>query len=606
MRLPSVEDAFSGARATFVRFPLALASGLLACVVAILMIDGPEKDWMPRLIATAVMGLALFTAVGTGAERRRLAAGRRWLANLVIAAGLTAVYLVSLGWTEQLAALRFIQLLVLAHLCVAVAPYAASETPNGFWHYNRFLLLRFLTAFFFAGVLFAGLSVALAALDKLFGVDVPNEAYGYLWSVLAFVFHPWFFLAGVPDDYEELDALEDYPRVLKVFSQFVLIPLVTVYLVILTAYLGKVLITRTWPSGWIGYLVSSVSAAGVLALLLVHPIRRRADSPWVATFSRWWFVVLLPSLVMLLLAVAKRIGQYGVTEERYFLVALTLWMLGISLYYGFTGSANIKRIPETLLLVAVLTAFGPWGAYAVSVRSQTARLSRIMAEHGMGRPGTVTPPRTPVPLADRIQISAVIRYLGRIHGPQTLARALGVPPDTAEAWAGRSNLDEPLVQSAMRWMGVEYTGRRARLEGDQQFWANLASARSTDVADFELIRSVTFPILGWIGTAGDSIELVVDTASSRIAVQHAGAPIMTLDVSGAVGEVLIEDSLATGRNLMLSRPILVEGAAGGYRVRLVLESVYGRLAGKTLKVGSANGFLLAAGFKDRRAAGPSP
>ena len=597
MRLPSIAEALSGAGATFRRFPLSLLSGLLACGVTIQIFDGPSKDWMPRLLATAVMGLALFTAVGTGAERRRLAASRRWLVDLLVAAGLVAVYLMSLGWPEQLATLRFIQLLVLAHLCVAVAPYVASEGASGFWQYNRFLLLRFITAYFFAGVLFAGLSVALAALDKLFGVKVESEWYGYLWSVLAFVFHPWFFLAGVPDDFEELDARDDYPRVLKVFSQFVLIPLVTVYLIILTAYLGKVLVTRTWPSGWIGYLVSSVSAAGVLALLLVHPIRNRADSRWVGTFSRWWFVVLLPSLVMLLLAVAKRIGQYGVTEERYFLLALTLWMLGISLYYGLTGSANIKRIPETLLLVVVLTAVGPWGAYAVSVRSQTGRLSKILADHGMGRPGAITPARAPVPLEDRIQISAVIRYLGRIHGPRTLARTLGVPPDTAEAWASRPNFDEPLVQSAMRWMGVEYVDRRARPEGDQQFWANLAAPRSTEVAEFDLIRGVRFPTLGSIGTAEDSLDFVVDTASSRVTVQHAGVPIMTLDVAAAVSDVLTRDSLATGRSLQLSRPILVEGAGAGFRVRLVLESVYGQLAGETLKVRSGNGFLLVAGVR---------
>jgi len=598
MRLPSVAEALSGAGATFRRFPLSLLSGLLACWVAIQIFDGPSKDWMPRLLATAVMGLALFTAVGTGAERRRLAASRRWLIDLLVAAGLAAVYLASLGWTEELATLRFVQLLVLAHLCVAVAPYVAREGgASGFWQYNRFLLLRFITAYFFAGVLFAGLSVALAALDKLFGVKVESEWYGYLWSVLAFVFHPWFFLAGVPNDFEELDARDDYPRVLKVFSQFVLIPLVTVYLIILTAYLGKVLVTRTWPSGWIGYLVSSVSAAGVLALLLVHPIRNRTDSRWVGTFSRWWFVVLLPSLVMLLLAVAKRIGQYGVTEERYFLLALTLWMLGISLYYGLTGSANIKRIPETLLLVVVLTAVGPWGAYAVSVRSQTGRLSKILADHGMGRPGAITPAQSPVPLKDRIQISAVVRYLGRIHGPETLARTLGVPPDTAKAWASRPNFDEPLVQSAMRWMGVEYVDQRARPEGDQQFWANLAAPRSTEVAEFELIRGVRFPALGSIGTAEDSLDFVVDTASSRVTVQHAGVPIMTLDVAAAVSEVLTADSLATGHNLMLSRPILVEGAAAGYRVRLVLESVYGQLTGETLKLRSGNGFLLVAGIR---------
>jgi hypothetical protein len=597
VQFPSIKSALSGAGATFRRFPLALLSGLAACVVAIAMIEGPERDWMPRFLATSVIGIALFTAAGTSAERFGLATARRGLLNAAVMASLVVIYLLSLDWTDPLATLRFIQLLVLAHLCVAVGPYIATDSPNGFWQYNRLLLLRFLTAAFFAAVLFAGLSVALVALDQLFGIDVPGKSYGYLMAVLAFVFHPGFFLAGVSDDFQELAILEDYPRVLKIFSQFVLIPLVTVYLVILTAYLGKVLITRTWPSGWIGYLVSSVSTAGMLALLLVHPIRRRVDSPWVNTFSRWWFVALLPSLVMLLLAVTKRIGQYGVTEERYFLLALALWMLGISLYYALTGSTNIKRIPETLLLVVLLTAVGPWSAYAVSVRSQTARLAGILERHGMGQPGALISPAAPVPLEDRVQMGAVIGYLGRTHGPGAVARALGVSEDTVLSWAGRADLDDPFARMAMRRMGVEYVNRWARLDGDPLFWANTSTQGSTRIAGFEVMRTVLIPTLGWIGTATDSLEVVTDTSSGKVLVRHAGEPIMTLDVPGVVIGVLTADSLAIRRNLVLLQPIAIESSAAGYRVRLVLETLHGQRVGEGIKVQGGNGFLLAAGFR---------
>jgi hypothetical protein len=50
---------------------------------------------------------------------------------------------------------------------------------------------------------------------------------------------------------------------LKVFAQYLLVPIVIRHLVILTAYLVKVLITWDWPSGWIGWLVSGVAAVGI-------------------------------------------------------------------------------------------------------------------------------------------------------------------------------------------------------------------------------------------------------------------------------------------------------------------------------------------------------
>src|ERR1041385_192403 len=392
MRFPSIETAAREARATLVRFPLSILSGLTGMVVVIGMTGAHTEPWQPRLPAAAVLGLALFPAPVTTAERRGVATGARWLVDGAILLGLALLYRASNQWTDQTSFLRFAQLQLIAHLLVAVGPYSIGRREvdrrlEGFWQYNRFLFLRYLVAAFYAAVLWIGLSVALGALDKLFGMKVPGETYFKLLAIMAFGFHPWFFLAGVPRSFAALDTLDDYPAGLKVFTQFVLMPLVAVYLVILTAYLGKIIITRTWPGGWIGYLVSSVSTVGVLALLLVHPIRERADSRWVNWYGRWWFVAILPSLAMLLMASGKRLEQYGVTEPRYFLLVLALWMLGLSLYYGITASRNIKLIPMSLAVVAVLASAGPWGVYAISRRSQVSRLDRILQANHMGRAG---------------------------------------------------------------------------------------------------------------------------------------------------------------------------------------------------------------------------
>jgi hypothetical protein len=333
-RFPSLATALHDARATAGRFPLAILAGLGAVLVMLRMIEGPEQPWHPRLLTTLILGLPLFTASVTTAERHGIPERWRWPVDLAIVAALALLYQASLGWTDQLAVLRFAQLLLGAHLLVAVAPYVGKGGRRGFWQYNRFLFLHFLVASFYAAVLCIGLALALGALDKLFGADVPGKTYAQLFAVLAFGFHPWFFLSGMPRDYQALEALEDYPQGLKVFTQFVLMPLVVIYLAILTAYLGKVIVTRTWPSGWIGYLVSSVSVTGVLALLLVHPIRERADSRWVNAYGRWWFVALLPALVMLLLAIGKRSTS---TASRNRATSCCCWPCGCSASRSITG-----------------------------------------------------------------------------------------------------------------------------------------------------------------------------------------------------------------------------------------------------------------------------
>ena len=600
MRFLSLDTAYWAARNTLVRFPMALVSALIAAIAAIRMIEN-SNDEVPRLVATAVLGIPLFVASVTSAERRGIAPRHRWMLDLALAAGLALLYISSIGWSDQLTVLRFAQLLVAGHLVVAVAPYLTGSSLDGFWQFNRILLLRFLLGGFFAAALFVGLAIALGALDQLFGADIKNETYAHLFVVLSFVFHPWFFLAGVPRDYGDLERRDDYPAALKVFSQFVLMPLVVIYLVILTAYLGKVLITRTWPSGWIGYLVSCVSATGVLALLLLHPLRERADSRWVNVYGRWWFVALLPSLAMLLTAIAKRIGQYGITEPRYFLLVLALWLLGLSLYYGITASRNIKLIPITLGAVALLTSMGPWSAYSVSHWSQLGRLGGLLEEHGMGSVGAPRPAATTVPIEDRREMCAVFRYLASSRGPEAIAEAIGVAEDTVRVWGDslRMGLEDDLASRAMRRLGLTYVARweQPPASGGIPVWANRSEPGPIAIEGFELIEPVHLPSTGWIGTATDSLEYTRVDSSGVLVIRHDGVDLFTLDVAAAIGDAVTNDSLQSVRGVPLARAVAVEGPGSGYRVRLLLDNFNGELRNGRLVWQSGSGYLLAGGFK---------
>ncbi len=601
MRLASLDSALRIARETAARFPMALLSAFVAAGTAFRMIDGPSDDSHPRLLATALLGLPLFTASVTSSERRGVLPRHRWIVDIAMAAGLVLLYTASLDWTGDHAGLRFAQLLVAAHLLVAIAPFLTGERLDGFWQFNRILFLRYLIGAFYATVLWAGLAVALAALDKLFGVHVDGEAYAHLSAFLAFVFHPLFFLSGVPRDYAELEIRDDYPAGLKVFTQFVLMPLVVIYLGILTAYLGKVILTRSWPNGWIGYLVSSVSATGVLALLLVHPLRERTDSRWVNGYGRWLFVALLPSLGMLLAAIAKRVGQYGITEQRYFLLVLALWLTGLAIFYGVSASRNIKLIPMTLCAVAMLTSMGPWSAYAISRRSQVNRFTELLEKNGMGQAGAPVPARGTVPLEDQREMSAVLHYLAKTHGVGAVGSVLGLPEESVLAWADtvRSGGDDDIASRAMTRLGLTYVPRWQVEGGGSHVWARRPGPASIPVAGFEVVTAINLPSTGWIGTATDSLEFLRGDSSGIVLVKHDGAEILTLDLAGAVRAALGADSLATGTSVLLAQPVVLDGEGGGYRVRLVLESVNGEVRERRFTWQSGSGMLLAAGFKLR-------
>jgi hypothetical protein len=440
-----------------------MLSAAVAAVAGIVFIESQNDfDWM-RVCLAAQLGIPLMFAITVAGEAQGWLRPVRFVAPAIAAIAL-AFYGISLPEDLTTVAItRHIQFTVGLHLLVAFSPFTCAGRLTGFWQYNRALFHRFCLSVCYSIVLYVGLAIALLAIDQLLGADINEELYFHVWMVIAMVINTWVFVGGVPKDILGLDGVPDYPAGLKVFAQFILVPLVVIYLVILTIYLGKIIVTREWPSGWIGYLVSSVAVVGILAHLLVHPIRTGAGNKWVMTYSRWYYVAMIPAIVMLLLAIGKRINQYGVTENRYLLAVLAVWLALISLYFTLSRARNIKLIPVTLCVVAFGTSFGPWGAFAVSYRSQMNRLTDLLEKNHILVNGSIMHASSDVSFEDQKEISAVLDYVVTTHGTGRLAPWFGDRwADIDTVTGGDTHRRAPYggndkVRSMMDEMGVEYT-----------------------------------------------------------------------------------------------------------------------------------------------------
>ena len=553
MRLPSVEALVAAARRTLLRFPTVLTVGAVAAAAGAVAVDSANEEVWLRLMGTAALAIPLFIAFDLTCERYRWGMWIRAVLWLLGAAGLAGFMAAWFDWSEPVAAGRYIQLSAAFHLLAAVGPFVATGAIHGFWQFNKMLLLRALTAALFSAVLFAGLAVALLALDNLFGLDVSEESYARLFFVLAFVFNTWFFLAGVPADLSALERDEDYPRGLKVFAQYVLVPLVAVYLVILTLYLVKVLVTQVWPSGWIGWLVSSVAAAGILSLLLVHPVAEHSENRWMRTYARGFYVAIFPSIVMLWLAIYQRVEQYGFTEPRYFLTILSIWLAGIAVYYAVTRSRDIRIIPATLCVGALLTFAGPWGAYQVSESSQVNRLERLLRDNDMLDDDTIRPASTGVVYAEQREINAILRYLIGTHGTGAIAPWFGgalVTSDTLGEGTSPSPQREveERTQLIAGLIGIDYVGRWAPgAVGPFSYYVQW-NRQPVPITGYDVAVRVN-------GLTRDSVELeedlVVRYDSSSAAIEFAmrGEVVLSPSLTGLLDSAAIAGVAAGGRGV---------------------------------------------------------
>ncbi len=422
-RFPSISSLLKKAVDTFRRFALPLLSAVVGAAICMYMIDikwdeQKKLTYLWKIVMCSGLGLNLFLSMCLISERRKDGPALKYLIQLFGLLVLAGYYFILPDFSKMTVstASQYSLFTVGLHLLVSFSPFIGKGEMNGFWQFNKTLFLRFLLSVLYSGVLYLGLALALLAVDQLFGADIKGERYGQLWFFLAGIFNTWFFLAGIPKDLDELEMTMDYPKGLKIFTQFILLPLLAVYIIILYAYGIKILIQWELPKGWVSWLVNAFSVFGILSLLLIWPIRNDEGNKWISTFARWFYRALFPLIVLLGVAIGKRVMQYGITENRYFVLVVALWLAAMACYFLFSRTKNIKTIPVTLSLIAFLSSFGPWGAFSVSETSQVNRLEKLLTQEKILVNGKIKKSNDSIDDKSGRQIVSIVHYLDEHHG----------------------------------------------------------------------------------------------------------------------------------------------------------------------------------------------
>ncbi len=426
---PSYDYILKSIRDTFLRFPFAVVSAIIGTSVAVYLIqyenisDGFVQQ---KILMLSAMGLPLFIAMTIFAERLK------WkVINSIYLQTVGMILLVAYYITlpEDMFAIekyliRFLLLNIGLHFLVAFIPYHSGNLHSAFWQYNKTLFLRFLTASLFSGVLYLGLTIALASADHLFGIEVQDERYFQLWVIIIGIFHPLVFLAGFPKHFDEFENIKNFPKGLKVFTQYILLPLVVLYFVILITYEGKIIFTWNWPSGWVAHLVLWYSVVGILSMLLLYPLRLSEKYKWINIFSTWFFRALAPLLIMLFISIFKRTAEYGITENRYFVIAMSVGLTIVVLYFIISKVKDFRIIPVVICALAFLSSFGPWGAFAISENSQKTRLKSLLIINEKYDDNVIVKTEASVSFDDSKELSSIISYLVDRHGVSTFDNML--------------------------------------------------------------------------------------------------------------------------------------------------------------------------------------
>ena len=168
-------------------------------------------------------------------------------------------------------------------------------------------------------------------------------------------------------------------RVLEVLLNWVVTPAVAIYAAILYLYLLKILFTWTLPEGGVAYLVFGFTIAALLVKALRLPLEKRTLDWFYDRFS----LVALPLVALFWVGVARRVGEYGLTVSRiYLLVCGGLMTLCILLFLSRRAGRYLWVVLAAIVAFAAVSYIPALEPERAALRSQTRRVERIAERLG--------------------------------------------------------------------------------------------------------------------------------------------------------------------------------------------------------------------------------
>ena len=452
---------FPLAAAALERFPLAIAIATSFTLYALILDD--VSDVALRVMQFLVASFLWVVAVCFFAESQ----GHAFRARALLWSGgmLVLALLFWLAWDIWLVPWLLLSGLLL--LPPLAGHLGRGETNETFWLFNHRLVLAALLAGVGAVLLLLGLLATTQTVDFLFGPGVPEELFKYAWAISLGFISPVSFLALAPrsfsDRITEKDEGEFTVRATAALVKFVLVPLLLVYTTILYAYAAKIALAWGLPKGTLASMVMAYLLVGAATLLLAYP-GRDTSGPLVRLFWRYWVWLAALPVLLLFIAIFRRIADYGVTEPRYLIVLVGVWALILASVRLVSGANfDLRIVPGALALLMLAASFGPGGAVGFSVMSQKEELAEILMEKGVLVEGKVVPqPRTDestLYLGKVWRVRGIVWYLNMRRSLGVLAPWFeGLPADPFAP----GKMPEETVRGVLSALGVTPNGAPKR------------------------------------------------------------------------------------------------------------------------------------------------
>lgn len=404
-------------RKVTLRFPLPLCYALLITVLGIILVhgDGDTENTILPLFISSILSFPFAVTAKLLLEKYETPHVPYTISLILLPLFTLGYYFLLPDTLNDIPSWWMFSWIMISGLGISTMItqlFLKKEEGKSQWKKAEKFTLRILIALLYSFSFGIGLSLALVACEQLFNLDIASERYGEIWTLAFGLLAPYVFLARLPNPREHITYTE-FPKEFRWFGSFILIPLLTLYFVILYLYTGKILISWEWPNGFLSYLILAFSLLGLGTYLFLQPL----EKPWVQRFEKIFFIALIPQVIMLWIAVGFRVHAYGITENRILLILGGVGLFASALYFLFSKK---KALSTPFIIASILLFLALFGASPLARWSQTTRLLEMVKHAEMWENGTFIKNTGKGSDKEGTEMYGALSYLIDTHGIQSV------------------------------------------------------------------------------------------------------------------------------------------------------------------------------------------
>lgn len=416
-------EKISGLVEALSRYPLTVAFLVAAAMVNAMAIHH-EVDYTKYLL-TFLVGAFLAFTLQAAWERFSDKPSVR-IATMAVCLILTLGYFVIVRQYASTSIETWIRTSV-ALLALLIA-YIWVPVINSEVSFNQGFMAAFKASFnslLFSGVLFTGITLIITAIDLLL-FRVSDKSYLHTLNIVGMLFAPIYFLSLIPiypgaaDKNQSSETLEHNrekversslcPKFLEVLISYIIIPLLTIYTIILIIYIARNITGDFWIDNRLEPMLVSFAIAVILIYILASSLENKV-AEW---FRKIFPKVLVPIVLFQIVASVLRIQETGMTHGRYYVIIFGIFAVVSGVLMCFMPIRKNGIIAALLIGFSLVSIMPPVDAFTISRTNQTARLTDVLIENKMLENNTISPNASVSEAAKKI-ISDSVNYLAMME-----------------------------------------------------------------------------------------------------------------------------------------------------------------------------------------------